>query len=501
MSRPEGTELAVGEMEARGLDARGSLSEDSSFSNLTRQPVYILAAGRTAIAPAHGPLSMFELHDLVEANWKALSSSIRLHTPAFSERDIQAVFLGNGLAAGGNPARLCALATGFDYSVPGLTVDTQCCSGLDAVGLATSRIATGDYECVLAGGAESASNAPLRARRSKDGSLAFYSEAQFAPSASLCNASGASGTSDVSQSPSGPGFGDVSHPSMAQAARALAHGMDLQALYQYAIDSHERVLNAAHPDLLSEFEEAAISRSGPSSRQDSRDLKSAFGRDSHPRRLSMALCERGERNAIHNPATMTPLADASCLLVLASQRKVRALNARPLAQVLGHYTVGADPSQPALAVNQILPWLEAMLERHTAQTIANGTSRATIAVELMESFSAQAILNRQALADWAHQLLQTKAWAQDIWTHETGDTSEISETSKTRTVSADAILDINPHGGLLALGHPIGASGAILVARLAHRLGPNQLGVAIIPAAGGLASAMLLKGCAPPRPR
>jgi acetyl-CoA C-acetyltransferase len=68
-------------------------------------------------------------------------------------------------------------------------------------------------------------------------------------------------------------------------------------------------------------------------------------------------------------------------------------------------------------------------------------------------------------------------------------------------VSADEILDINPHGGLLALGHPIGASGAILVARLAHRLGPNQLGVAIIPAAGGLASAMLLKGCAPPRPR
>jgi acetyl-CoA acetyltransferase len=107
----------------------------------------------------------------------------------------------------------------------------------------------------------------------------------------------------------------------------------------------------------------------------------------------------------------------------------------------------------------------------------------------MESFSAQAIANRQALLQWAQQLLQTKLWAQDIWPH---------ETSKTSTVSADEILDINPHGGLLALGHPIGASGAILVARLAHRLGPNQLGVAIIPAAGGLASAILLKGCALP---
>jgi len=89
VSRPGGTELAVGEMEvfgemqARGLDAQASPSKDSSFSNSTRQPVYVLAAGRTAIAPAHGPLSNFELQDLVAANWKALSNSIGSHTPAF----------------------------------------------------------------------------------------------------------------------------------------------------------------------------------------------------------------------------------------------------------------------------------------------------------------------------------------------------------------------------------------------------------------------------------
>jgi acetyl-CoA acetyltransferase len=207
---------------------------------------------------------------------------------------------------------------------------------------------------------------------------------------------------------------------------------------------------------------------------------------------------------------MAPLADASCLLVLASQRKLQALNARPLAQVLGHCTVGADPAQPALAVNQLLPCLESMLERHTAEIVANGTNRvtmarsanrATIAVELMESFSAQAILNRQALVQWEHQPFQTKAWAQDIWPLKTSKASKTSRASKSNLVSADAILDINPDGGLLALGHPIGASGAILVARLAHRMEPNQLGVAIIPAAGGLASAMLLKGYAPPRPR
>lgn len=393
------------------------------------QSAWILAAGRTGIAPANGALAEFELHELVAATWRA---------SGFDAGMVEAWILGNGLAAGGNPARLCLLAAGFKESVPGLTVDTQCCSGLDAIGLAASRIAAGEYQCLVAGGAESASNAPLRARRLQDGELSFYTEAQFSPNAQS--------------------------PSMAQAARALAQGLEKSALFDYAIDSHRRVLASDAPERLKTFDDAAL------------------GRDHHPRALTQALCARGESNSVHNPATMAPLSDGACLLLLCSSGMVAKLRsrgafgaggARPLARVLFHRSVGADPSQPALAIHALLPSLEAIWPQEPMQpqettrlrSSAQPEASLPIAVELMESFSAQAIVNRRALMEWADR----------------------------RRLS----LEINPNGGLLALGHPIGASGAVLVARLAHRLKPGQMGLALIASAGGLASAILLQGVGP----
>lgn len=393
------------------------------------QSAWILAAGRTGIAPANGALAEFELHELVAATWRA---------SGFDAGMVEAWILGNGLAAGGNPARLCLLAAGFKESVPGLTVDTQCCSGLDAIGLAASRIAAGEYQCLLAGGAESASNAPLRARRLQDGELSFYTEAQFSPNAQS--------------------------PSMAQAARALAQGLEKSALFDYAIESHRRVLASDAPERLKTFDDAAL------------------GRDHHPRTLTQALCARGESNSVHNPATMAPLSDGACLLLLCSSGMVAKLRsrgafgaggARPLARVLFHRSVGADPSQPALAIHALLPSLEAIWpqepkrpqETTPPRSSAQPEASLPIAVELMESFSAQAIVNRRALMEWADR----------------------------RRLS----LEINPNGGLLALGHPIGASGAVLVARLAHRLKPGQMGLALIASAGGLASAILLQGVGP----
>ena len=72
------------------------------------------------------------------------------------------VIIGNCLGPGGNVARVAALAAGLGDAVPGVTVDRQCGSGLDAVLQAASRVRAGDAELVLAGGAESASTAPWR---------------------------------------------------------------------------------------------------------------------------------------------------------------------------------------------------------------------------------------------------------------------------------------------------------------------------------------------------
>ena len=88
------------------------------------------------------------------------------------------VLIGNCLGPGGNIARVAALAAGLGDAVPGVTVDRQCGSGLDAVMQAASRVRAGDARLLLAGGAESASTAP---HRTWPGTGERYARAPFAP--------------------------------------------------------------------------------------------------------------------------------------------------------------------------------------------------------------------------------------------------------------------------------------------------------------------------------
>jgi acetyl-CoA C-acetyltransferase len=129
---------------------------------------------------------------------------------------IDDVIIGNCLGPGGNIARVAALAAGLGDDVPGVTVDRQCGSGLDAVLQAASRVRAGDAELVLAGGAESASTAPWRFwPPSAGGEPRRYTRAPFAPA----------------------GFPD---PGMGEAADALAVKLGITRAEQdrYAARSH-----------------------------------------------------------------------------------------------------------------------------------------------------------------------------------------------------------------------------------------------------------------------
>ncbi|WP_420123535.1 thiolase family protein [Nakamurella sp.] len=99
------------------------------------------------------------------------------------DRPIDDVVLGNCLGPGGDIARVAALAAGLGDDVPGVTVDRQCGSGLDAVLQAAARVRAGDAELVLAGGAESASTAPWRFWPPAAGGAepVRYTRAPFAP--------------------------------------------------------------------------------------------------------------------------------------------------------------------------------------------------------------------------------------------------------------------------------------------------------------------------------
>ncbi|WP_197481034.1 thiolase family protein, partial [Rhodococcus sp. EPR-157] len=102
--------------------------------------------------------------------------------------EVDDVVLGNCLGPGGDPARIASLAAGLGVDVPGVTVDRQCGSGLDAVMQAAARVKSGDDQLILAGGVESASTAPWRfwpPRRSSEQDSGIepvrYTRAPFAP--------------------------------------------------------------------------------------------------------------------------------------------------------------------------------------------------------------------------------------------------------------------------------------------------------------------------------
>lgn len=370
--------------------------------------VYVLLAGRSVIAPRGGALSSLDEVALGSALLKAL-----FRQAGISMQDVDGLLVGNALAAGGNPARRLSLALGLGSSVMSLSVDSQCCSGLDAIGLAMALIKSGSHDLVIAGGSESASRAPLRqwpTRHEKPG----WAQAPFTP------------------------WPD-DDPDMVESALALARHRDVAAesQFEWAVRSH-RLARENYDPSLQAVEGLPVAA------------------DTHTREVTTDLCQRAQRVKPHNPTTMAPIADGAAFLVLASERFMgtkltnqrpdrRQTLQQPYVQLIEHKAIGSDHRLPGLACGLLKPWLDTQIK-------AQSGGQGQLHVELMESFAAQTLANMQDLG-----LNQA---------------------------------NVNAWGGLLALGHPIGASGAVLAARLCHRLQPGDFGFAAIPAAGGVASGL-----------
>src|SRR5690554_650358 len=124
-----------------------------------RDPV-IVAAVRTAIARQGGALATVDAHVFGAEVIKEAVKRAKV-TPEM----IDDVIFGNVLSGGGNIARLTALQTGLSMDIPGLTVDRQCGSGINAVALAAQAIRAGAGDVYVAGGTESMSRAPYLMNR------------------------------------------------------------------------------------------------------------------------------------------------------------------------------------------------------------------------------------------------------------------------------------------------------------------------------------------------
>lgn len=308
---------------------------------------FIVAARRTAVAPRDGALRAVEVADLAAAPMRAV-----LADAGIAPRDVEEVILGNALYGGGNPARLAALAAGLPEDAPALTIDTQCCAGLDAVMLAADRVAAG-ARAIIACGVESFSRAPIRLHRPRhpDEAPREYSRPPFTPWSER-------------------------DPDMIPAAAALARSLGISRHAQeiFAVESHRKALQhgAAAQDTVN-HEIVAVA---------------GLARDAFARTLTAALCARlpalaGDPDHAVTTATVAVEADAAAaVLVVDGDLAARLQTAGHPIRIVGSARRGGDPTLPGLAP---IAAARAVLARHGIPL-----DRVDVA-EIMEAFAAQAI--------------------------------------------------------------------------------------------------------------
>ncbi len=385
------------------------------------RPACLIAARRTAVVPHGGAFARME-------PWRLAAAVIgaALNDAALAASAVDEVVLGNALTGGGNVARLAALDAGLPETVPGLTVDRQCCGGLDAIILAARLITSGAARVVVAGGCESHSRRPHRLRRPRDPgeSAEEYEQPPFSP---------------------WPDRDPDMHAAAARLARDL--NVDRAAQGAYAIRSHEKARAARDSGRLSD--EIVVMGEAPADH------------DPFTRRLSPRLCARstlvaGDPQFGVDAATTAVAADAAAVVVVVDAA-IAAASGRPALAVLDGACVGGPPEMPPTAPIAAI--------RRVCSAL--GVDPATIdCSEVMEAYAVQAIACIDGTGLDANR--------------------------------------VNPGGGALARGHPIGASGAILAVRLWHeltRLPTGAIGLAAIAAAGGLGTAAVFRLSSPPADR
>jgi len=345
--------------------------------------------------------------------------------------DINEVIMGNVVSAGlgQNPARQAAINSGLPASVGAFTLNKVCGSGLKAVMLAAQSIRAGDGDLFVSGGMESMSRTPYLVR-GRSGELKFGHR-------ELTDALLLDGLWDP--------FEDWS---MGNAAEFIAEEYDIsrEAMDEFAYQSHQKAIQASDQG---KFKEEIV----PLEIQGRKGAVSLFDVDETPRRdtslealaaLRPAFIKDGKVTAGNAPG----LNDGAAALVVASEAKAGQMGATPLARIVDYAQAAVEPRYLFYAPAVALPLL---LEK------IGWTLKDVDLIELNEAFAAQVLADGKALADLG--------WDWD---------------------------KVNVHGGAIALGHPIGASGARVLTTLIYALKDRGLSRGIASLCLGGAEAVTL---------
>jgi acetyl-CoA C-acetyltransferase len=394
----------------------------------------IVSGARTAVGRLLGSLSEHSATDL--GGIVIAEALARAGVPG--DR-VDYVIMGQVLQAGAGqiPSRQAAVAGGIPMTVPSLTINKVCLSGLDAIALAAQLIRAGEFEVVVAGGMESMTRAPHLLPGARRGYR--YGSAEVVDAMAL------DGLTDA-----------FDHTSMGESTeRHTARlGISREDQDEFAASSHQRAARAIKDGLLAE---EIVTVGVPQRRGD----PVPFDTDEGVRADTTAEVLARLRPSFAADGTITAgnasqISDGACAVVVMSAGAAAAAGAPVLAEIGAHGNVaGPDNSllsQPSAAISQAL-----------------GKAGLTVAdldlIEINEAFAAVAVQSMRDLGVGPER--------------------------------------VNVNGGAIAIGHPIGMSGARIALHLAYELRRRGggLGAAALCGGGGQGDALLLRVPPPGRDR
>jgi acetyl-CoA C-acetyltransferase len=307
---------------------------------------------RSAVVPRGGAFNALHAHDIAKPVVQDL-----LQRAGLDATHVKALVVGNALGAGGNPARMLALHAGLPQSCAAFTIDTQCCSGLDAVTVGIGLITSGQADVVIAGGMEAWSRSPIRMHRAlhPDQKAIAYERPAFAPS--------------PEQDP------DM----LLSAARyAAQHGYTRAQQEAYALHSHQKAV-VHQPILAAEM----VTVAGVSEDAYPRQIDPAHARRMPVKARSDELAIQAADAFALSSLTISAQADGAAFVLLITPAAAMRLGVDAQAAFVATASVGSAPEFPLLAAE--LAAREALKRANMVN--ANGMQF----IELHDAFAVQGL--------------------------------------------------------------------------------------------------------------
>ncbi|MCI0591024.1 MAG: acetyl-CoA C-acetyltransferase [Gammaproteobacteria bacterium] len=424
---------------------------------LKGRTVYVVDGSRTPFLKTRGRPGPFRASDLAVQAARPLLARQPFEPSAFDEVILGCVMPGPDEA---NIARVVSLRLGCGEAVPAWTVQRNCGSGMQALDNGAHDLASGRADLVLAGGSESMSHAPLLLSQAMVSWLSQWNTArtlpacfkalrQFSPSFLKPIVGLLRGLTDP-----------VVGYTMGQTGEVLAHRFAIPraAMDQFAMESHRRLAAAQLETRLGEIEPIYDSDGHYYEEDDGVRPDTDMAALS---RLKPAFDREYGRITAGNSAQIT---DGCAWLVLASESAVKRYQLQVLGRIVDSEWAGVDPRQMGLGpVHASTP----LIKRHR------------LSLDDVDYWEINEAFAAQVLACLA-------AWQDDDYCRKVlGLKGALGEVDRAR---------LNVDGGAIALGHPVGASGARLVLHLLQVMERNRAhqGIATLCIGGGQGGAMLV---------